>query len=120
MIREVAASTDQVTKNKYLAVFYSTAERTLMQYLLNEDEYERLVSRSQALDEIDRIINEKPEDDEHGNAVTYSYRFDKTISRIMDTLDEVKIKELEEDTIKIPWFRNTEEMLDGLGIRGAK
>ena len=117
MIREVAASTDQVTKNKYLAVFYSTAERTLMQYLLNEDEYERLVSRSQALDEIDRIINEKPEDDENGNAVTYSYRFDKTISRIMDTLDEVRVQEVERSTWKMPWFRNTEQMLEGLKVK---
>ena len=117
MIRKVAASTDQVTKNEYLAVFYSTAERTLMQYLLNEDEYERLVSRSKALDEIDRIINEKPEEDEHGNAVTYSYRFDKTISRIMDTLDEVKVFEVERTTWKMPWFRNTEQMLEGLNVK---
>ena len=88
-----------------------------MQYLLNEDEYERLVSRSKALDEIDRIINEKPEEDEHGNAVTYSYRFDKTISRIMDTLDEVKVFEVERTTWKMPWFRNTEQMLEGLNVK---
>lgn len=117
MIRTAATVTDQVTKNEYLAVFYSTAERTLMQYLLNEDEYERLVSRSKALDEIDRIINEKPEDDEHGNAVTYSYRFDKTISRIMDTLDEVKVVEVERTRWKMPWFRDTEQMLEGLNVK---
>ena len=117
MIRTAATVTDQVTKNEYLAVFYSTAERTLMQYLLNEDEYERLVSRSQALDAIETIINEKPEEDEHGNSAPYAYRFDKTISRIMDTLDEVKVQETERSTWKMPWFRNTDQMLEGLNVK---
>lgn len=84
-----------------------------MQYLLSESEYQRLLSRAEAIDEINRIINEKPENDEHGNSITYSYRFDKTISRIMDVLDTVKVTEIG-DVWKMPWFKNTEEMLKGL------
>ena len=71
-----------------------------MQYLLDESEYEALEARSEALDEIERILNEK-EEDEHGNSMIYSYRFDAKISKIMDVLDEVKIQDSNE--IKIPW-----------------
>ena len=88
-----------------------------MKYLLTKDEYERLISRSEALDDIDRIINERPKDDEHGNGITYAYRFDKTISQIMDVLDEVKVQDAERNTWKMPWFRDTDQMLKGLNIR---
>ena len=67
-----------------------------MKYLLSESEYERLLARSNAVDEIDKIINERPQDDEHGNSVIYAYRFDKTISNIMDVLDKVRDEERRE------------------------
>lgn len=74
-----------------------------MQYLLSQSEYDGLMSRSRGIDEIDRIINERPETDSHGNSVSYSYRFDKTISRIMDVLDTLKAQEVENNTWQIPW-----------------
>lgn len=76
-----------------------------MQYLLDKSDYDRLLERSRALDEIDRIINEKPEEDEHGNSISYSYRFDKTISKIMDTLDSVRDQEVSRNSWTIPWRR---------------
>ena len=76
-----------------------------MQYLLDKSDYDRLLERSRALDEIDKIINEKPEEDEHGNSISYSYRFDRTISKIMDTLDSVRDQEVSRYTWTIPWRR---------------
>ena len=75
-----------------------------MQYLLDKSDYDRLLERSRALDEIDRIINERPDEDEHGNSISYSYRFDKTISRIMDTLDTVREQD-KRYSWTIPWPR---------------
>ena len=71
-----------------------------MQYLLDKSEYRYLKMQSKAIKTIDKIVSERPQDDEHGNSKPYAYRFDKTISAIMDVLDEVRAAE---PTVSVPW-----------------
>jgi hypothetical protein len=67
---------------------------------IGELELRNLKARSEAIDEIEKIVNAIPEEDEHGNSEPYAYRFDKTISDIMDVLDEVKASEI---VWQAPW-----------------
>lgn len=85
-----------------------------MQYLLSEAEYKTLQQRSEAINQIEDIINRTPKDND--GRVNYSYRFDKVMSQIMDVLDEVKIQTVQDQMWVMPWFRNTEELMEGLHV----
>ena len=85
-----------------------------MNITLSQSEYDKFKARSEAFDAIDRIISAEPDTDEHGNSIPYAYRFDQEISAIMDVLDEVKSKERERETIRIPWFRETDRQISRL------
>jgi hypothetical protein len=89
-----------------------------MQHNLTDQEYQVLKMKAEALDEIKRILRETPEEDEHGNSIPYAYRFDRTISRIMNVLDEVEgAKEQEGFVYQMPWFRGTGRLLKELRAR---
>lgn len=88
-----------------------------MQHNLTEQEYQELKSKADALDEIREILNETPEEDEHGNSMPYAYRFDRTISRIMNVLDEVENKKHDGFVYQWPWFRDSARLLRELKAR---
>lgn len=67
---------------------------------IGELELRNLKARSEAIDKIEKIVNAIPGEDENGNSEPYAYRFDKTISAIMDVLDEVKASEI---VWQAPW-----------------
>lgn len=72
---------------------------------ITDREYRILKKKADALNSIKRILNETPTEDEHGNSIPYAYRFDRTISRIQDELDEIP----EEDdgwAYQMPWNRS--------------
>jgi hypothetical protein len=89
-----------------------------MQHNLTDQEYQTLKMKADAFDNIKEILSENPEEDEHGNSMPYAYRFDRTISRIMNVLDEVEGKRQQDGFVyQMPWFRNTSRLLKELSAR---